>query len=404
MFADFHILHRCSTTNARVSTFQLDRNTLSLPIFMPVATYGAMRGVKMSSLPEEIILNNTYHLRGLGRNTKHFTGWDRSILTDSGGFQIQSLPDVQVTDEGVLFGQKLFTPEESMDIQTVLGADIIMQLDDVVNPTMPRPSHERAIARSIQWLDRAIDRLGAIHAAGGAADDCPPDKRPRTAASQDIPEIRVHGNQLLFPIVQGGLLSDLRAESIRQILLRKPKGLAIGGLCGGENKDDFYSTVYNCCMLLPHALPRYIMGVGYPEDIVVCCALGTDMSDCVYPTRTARFGRALTDDGGLTISNALITQDIPIDRDCGCRVCRGWTRAFLATIRGTPNFPMLLSIHNLFYMRNLTARIRQAIQSDEYPDFIRRFMARRYGGAVPPPIVRALSMVGVVLDGSRASC
>lgn len=413
MFTDFKIVKKCKTTNARVSTYELATNTLHLPVFMPVATYGAMRGVVTSDLEEEIILSNTYHLRDLNRNIKDFMGWNKSMLTDSGGFQIQSLPNVSVTDDGVVFDGKLFKPEDSMDIQMKLGADIMMQLDDVVNPMMPREEHTRAIKRSIEWLDRAIVHINkcgqeAVNKIGSDEDESEdiyldgPDNGGRYSTCKrirrnGIPMIEVHDSQVIFPIIQGGLEDDLRLESIREILLRKPKGLAIGGLSGGENKNDFYRTIYNCCINLPDNIPRYLMGVGYPEDIVVCCALGTDMSDCVYPTRTARFGRGFCDDGDVMIGNGMIMDLDPICKSCRCTTCKKYSRAYLATIKGSPVFCMLMSRHNLFYMRDLTDRIRKAIFDDLFPEFIKRFMNQRYEGNPPSWIVDAVRRVGVEL-------
>ncbi|KAI4292216.1 queuine tRNA-ribosyltransferase catalytic subunit [Pancytospora philotis] len=407
MFGDYKVLSKCSTTNARVSTYVLDKNTLHLPVFMPVATYGAMRGVQPQRLEEEIILSNTYHLRNLHRNIKDFMGWEKSMLTDSGGFQIQSLPNVQVVDEGVIFDGRLFTPEDSLDIQMGLGADIMMQLDDVVNPMMPREQHERAITRSIEWLDRAIVHINRKNSTEGKELSEESDEERETKAfkankEDTVPTIQHHNGQVIFPIIQGGLLDDLRLKSLQAILERKPLGLAIGGLSGGEDKNDFCRTVFHCCANLPDNLPRYLMGVGYPEDVVVCCALGTDMSDCVYPTRTARFGRAFRDTGDLIISNALITDERPIDPGCGCHTCGRFSRAYLATIKGTPMFCMLMSLHNLHYMRGLTARIRSSIAEDQYPAFIAEFMAKRYGAQLPEWIATALKLVNVDLKAGSA--
>lgn len=384
MFADFKILKKCKTTNARISTYELDKNTLHLPVFMPVATYGAMRGVKPETLPEEIILSNTYHLRNLKRNVKKFMGWNKSMLTDSGGFQIQSLPNVVVKDEGVVFGDKLFTPEESMDIQMGLGADIMMQLDDVVNPMEPRELHEKAISRSIEWLDRAIIHINSANS----------EEEDKSKRCKDT-KIKCHNGQLIFPIIQGGLLEDLRQKSIDEILKRGPKGIAIGGLSGGEDKNDFCRTVLFCCRTLPENMPRYVMGVGYPEDIVVCCALGTDMSDCVYPTRTARFGKAFRDEGDIIVDNRLISDSKKLEDGCECFTCKKYTRAYLATIKGTPNFCMLMSAHNLHYMRNLTKRIRESIENDRFKDFIIEYMCKRYKDSIPEWIIKALEQVNV---------
>lgn len=444
MFGDFKIIKKCKTTNARVSEFTLEKNTLHLPIFMPVATYGAMRGVKANSMDEEIILSNTYHLRKLGRNIKEFMGWNGSMLTDSGGFQIQSLPNVQVTDEGVLFDNIIFTPENSMDIQMTLGADIMMQLDDVVNPKEERCLHEKAIERSIEWLDRAIVHInnaedykgvatnsnsgdisngGAISNSGdvsngGAisnggdvsnggcaknsnnvlADSATISNSSPVKKAKTIPTIKQSNGQVLFPIIQGGLLDDLRKKSIDEILLRKPLGLAIGGLSGGEDKNQFCSTVLYCCTNLPSEMPRYLMGVGYPEDIVVCCALGTDMSDCVYPTRTARFGRAFRDVGDLMIDGKVSLDLDPIDKNCGCSTCASFSRSYLSAIKSTPNFCMLMSVHNLFYMRNLTLRIRESIMKDLFPEFIVKYMGERFQEKIPEWIIRALDQVNVKFE------
>ncbi|KAG5860020.1 queuine tRNA-ribosyltransferase [Encephalitozoon hellem] len=387
MLGDFKVIKRCSTTNARVSKFELNDVCLELPIFMPVGTYGAMKGICVPSLQESMILANTYHLRALGKSIKKFMKYDRGMLTDSGGFQIGSLPDVVVTEEGVRFGTTLFTPEDSMDIQTKLGADIIMQLDDVVNPCEEREKIEVAMRRSIRWMDRCINAIN-----GCGTDGC----NKKVKKETDVPQIKLDekSTQILFPIIQGGLDEDLRAESIAEILKRSPKGLAIGGLSGGEEKSEFARTVYFCIQNLPEDIPRYLMGVGYPEDIVVCAALGSDMSDCVYPTRTARFGKALSDTGDVCFTPKLKNDKRKIDEDCSCYVCSKYSRAFIFSIKGTTNFCMLLSIHNLHYMRGLTRRIRESIMEDKYPEFIKTFMRRRFR-EIPEWIRTALGKVGV---------
>lgn len=387
MIGDFRVVKRCSTTNARVSELDLNSVCLSLPIFMPVGTYGAMKGIRVPDLQEDMILANTYHLRGLGKNIKEFMGYAKGMLTDSGGFQIGSLPNVAVMEEGVRFGDTMFTPEDSMSIQMALGADIIMQLDDVVNPCDTREKIEVAMRRSIRWMDRCIQ---AVNEGSDLQDS------KRLKRSSDIPQIRLDGNsrQILFPIIQGGLDEDLRAESMSEILKRSPRGLAIGGLSGGEEKAEFARIVHYCTRNLPENIPRYLMGVGYPEDIVVCVALGSDMSDCVYPTRTARFGRAFADTGDICLTSRVRSDKGKIDDTCGCYTCSRYSRAFLFAIRGTTNFCMLLTIHNLHYMRNLTRRVRESIMEDRYPEFIRTFMAARFKD-IPGWIRTALRGVGV---------
>lgn len=388
MIGDFKILKKCSTTNARVSVLELNTTSLNLPIFMPVGTYGAMKGVCVEDLKENMILTNTYHLKNLNRNIKKFMNYKFGMLTDSGGFQIGSLPDVFVMEEGVRFGDEVFTPEDSINTQMALGADIMMQLDDVVNPCNERQKIEVAMRRSIRWLDRCIRTVN-----GTRGDSVKRNK------SDGIPHIRLDdkSTQIIFPIIQGGLEDDLRMESIKEILKRSPKGVAIGGLSGGEEKTEFGRTVHYCVVNLPENIPKYLMGVGYPEDVVVCVALGADMSDCVYPTRTARFGRAFLDTGDIYFTSKLEMDMNKIDGGCNCYTCCKYSRAFLYSIKGTSNFCMLLTIHNLHYMRGLTKRIRDSILSDEYPLFIKNFMRARFE-SVPLWITVCLSKVGVDLS------
>ncbi|AFN83118.1 queuine tRNA-ribosyltransferase [Encephalitozoon romaleae SJ-2008] len=387
MIGDFKVIKKCSTTNARVSKLELNDVCLELPIFMPVGTYGAMKGIRVSDLQEKMILANTYHLRALGKGIKKFMKYRGGMLTDSGGFQIGSLPDVVVTEEGVKFGATLFTPEDSMDIQMKLGADIVMQLDDVVNPCDTKEKIEIAMRRSIRWMDRCINAINS-HGVNG--------HNKKVKREMNVPQIKLDekSTQILFPIIQGGLDEELRAESIAEVLKRSPKGLAIGGLSGGEEKSEFARVVHFCIQNLPENIPRYLMGVGYPEDIVVCAALGSDMSDCVYPTRTARFGKALSDTGDILFTSKLKNDKRRIDESCDCYVCSKYSRAFIFSIKGTTNFCMLLSVHNLHYMRNLTRRIRESIMEDKYPEFIKTFMRRRFR-EIPEWIRIALRKVGV---------
>jgi len=308
------------------------------------------------------------------------------MLTDSGGFQIGSLPDVVVEEEGVKFFDKMFTPEESMDIQMVLGADIIMQLDEVVNPNDKLESIEIATKRSIRWLDRCIKQVYYNE-----------NTAKRIKTNEEILSIKLSSKstQILFPIVTGGLSEELRQFSINEILKRNPVGLAIGGLSGGEEKSEFARTVSYCCKNLPENIPRYIMGVGYPEDIVVCVALGTDMSDCVYPTRTARFGRFFSDNGDFIISNR-VKHDFTKNNECDCFTCKNYSFAYLNLLKGTSNFCMLATEHNLHYMRNLTKRIREAIKNNSYPEFIKEFMTKRYK-KIPEWIVDVMKQFNIQL-------
>ncbi|WUR03645.1 queuine tRNA-ribosyltransferase catalytic subunit 1 (QTRT1) [Vairimorpha necatrix] len=436
MFGKFEIIKKCSTTNARVSSLQLSNSSLSLPIFMPVGTYGAMKAVTVDNIKENMILSNTYHLRNLGKNIKNFMKYKQNMLTDSGGFQIGSLPDVVVEEEGVKFFDKMFTPEESMDIQITLGADIIMQLDEVVNPNDDIEKIEVASKRSIRWLDRCIkqvyynkldeeENINKDNNKLDVKDNNKLDVKDRNKLdvkdnniSNDKNTVDLKDNienntkrlkrdndliikldksskQILFPIVTGGLSEELRQYSIDEILKRKPKGLAIGGLSGGEEKSEFARTVLYCTNNLPDNIPRYIMGVGYPEDIVVCVSLGTDMSDCVYPTRTARFGRLFSDKGDILINNKL-QYEINKNEECGCSTCTNYSYAYLSLIKGTTNFCMLATEHNLYYMRNLTKRIREAILEDKYPEFIKEYMNKKYK-VIPEWIVEIMKKFNIKL-------
>lgn len=263
-------------TKARAATLTLPHGPVPLPIFMPVATQASLKGLTPQQLAEtscRLCLNNTYHL-GLrpGQETldaiggaHKFQGWHHNLLTDSGGFQMVSLLKLaKVTEDGVRFlsphdgAPMLLTPEHSISLQNSIGSDIIMQLDDVIATTSPDLARiEEAMWRSIRWLDRCIDAHGK-------------------------PE-----SQNLFCIIQGGLDLDLRRKCCDEMLKRDTPGIAIGGLSGGEAKSEYCKVVSTCTDMLPVGKPRYVMGVGYPEDIVVSVALGADMFDCVWPTRTA---------------------------------------------------------------------------------------------------------------------
>eukprot|EP00124_Ichthyophonus_hoferi_P004810 Ihof_evm1s584 gene=Ihof_evmTU1s584 len=303
----FKIVARCSTTKARCAMMELPHSTVETPVFMPVGTQGTMKGITFQQLEDlgcQICLANTYHLghrpgpellEEMGGLHK-FMHWNRSLLTDSGGFQMVSLLSLaDITEEGVLFqsphdgSQLMLTPEKSIELQNTIGADIMMQLDDVVHSLTTGPRVEEAMQRSIRWLDRCI----AAH------------KNPTT--------------QNLFGIIQGGLDTKLRTVCVEEMVKRNLPGYAIGGLSGGEAKSSFCTAVNCCTDLLPEGKPRYCMGVGYAVDLVVCAALGVDMFDCVFPTRTARFGTALVPGGSLQLKQKKYETDLsPIDKDCPC--------------------------------------------------------------------------------------
>ncbi len=440
-FSSFQIIKKCNKTNARVSKFKLS-NELNLPIFMPVGTYGAIKSIPMNSknILEEIILSNTYHLRNLNKNIKEFAKIPCSLLTDSGGFQIQSLP-CRISDDGVEWlldnSKILFTPEDSMRIQMCLGADIIMQLDDVVNPLRPYEEHRVAVDRSILWLDRAIrfihlgEKAHPVQKVNETENEIkeysvkrvkehsvkrtkkssktPADINRETEnmdAKKDSP-FMIKNNQILFPIIQGGLIEELRLKSLESILERNPIGLAIGGLSGGENKKDFCRIVYftiNELRKRNYNGPVYVMGIGYADDIIICCALGSDMSDCVYPTRTARFGRILCDKGDINIDNKILGNNnkvlsndskIGFYTECDCKMCSRYTLPFMLNIKGTPNFCTLMSEHNLKFMRNLTKNIRNSILENRFVEFMKDYFKMKYKESIPEWIMYAYELLGI---------
>ncbi|KAJ2615172.1 Queuine tRNA-ribosyltransferase catalytic subunit 1 [Coemansia sp. RSA 1365] len=383
----FEVLARCSTTKARASRMHLPHYTAHTPMFMPVGTMGTIKGLTTKQLEQldcHVILGNTYHLGSRpgpellekAGGLHKFMTWDRGLLTDSGGFQMVSLLKLaNITEKGVEFENPhdgkmmMLTPEMSIGLQNSIGADIMMQLDDVVSSLTTGPRVEEAMWRSLRWLDRGIK----AH------------KRPT--------------EQNLFPIVQGGLDERLRTISAQQLIQRDSPGYAIGGLSGGEAKGKFWRMVSLSTDILPTNKPRYCMGVGYGEDLVVCSALGVDMYDCVFPTRTARFGNALVRTGSLSLHKGKYRNDTaPIDPDCNCATCARYSRAYLhiAASKETTGCH-LLTVHNIAFQMRLMRDIRQAIVDDCYPQFVRSFMRTRFGKTVPRWIVDALKSVHIDL-------
>lgn len=376
---------------ARASTLYLPHHSALTPMFMPVGTQGTVKGLEATQLLEasvdaQVVLGNTYHLAlrpggsiidELGGLHK-FMHWPRGLLTDSGGFQMVSLSRFsRVTEEGVLFQspvdgtEMLLTPERSIGIQNDIGADIIMALDDVVPSTLTGPRVEEACHRTLRW----IDRCDAAHA-----------KKDK---------------QSLFGIVQGGLDPRLRKLCCEGLVKRNLPGYAVGGLSGGEAKDSFWRTVDLCTDLLPESKPRYCMGVGYPEDLVVCVALGADMFDCVYPARTARFGTALVPSGLLKIRQAAMADDFrPLMVGCRCYTCVHYTRAYLHTLspKETGVVSQLITLHNISYLTQLMLRARKAIIDGSFEHFVQQFMLDLYPNREYPKWSReALTKAGITL-------
>jgi len=383
------ILRKCTTSKARVCAMTLPHAVVDTPVFMPVGTQGTLKGLAPDQLREldcKIMLGNTYHLGhrpgpellDKAGGLHKFMGWDRALLTDSGGFQMVSLLELaQITEEGVRFksphdgSMMLLTPEKSIEIQNSIGADIIMQLDDVVHSSVSGERLKEAMHRTIRWLDRCIKA----------------NKRPT--------------EQVLFPIVQGGLNAQLRKECAEELIKRDVGGYAIGGLSGGESKDDFWRMVKISTDLLPDDKPRYLMGVGYAVDLVVCVALGCDMFDCVFPTRVARFGIALVKSGQLKLKSGVYADDFqPIDPDCSCVTCKTYTRAYLHTQVNTGDAAIcnILTVHNVAYQLSLMKAMRQSIQDGEFPAFVSKFFMDMFpNGEYPQWAIDALASVGINL-------
>jgi len=387
----FNIVGKCSTSRARAADMVLPHSTVLTPIFMPVGTQGTLKGIlpqQLINLDCRIMLANTYHLGNrpgeevlkANGGLHKFMNWPRSLLTDSGGFQMVSLCKLsEVSEEGVNFespydGTKcMLTPERSMEIQQAIGADIMMQLDDVVDSVCTDLDRfEEARHRTVRWLDRCIE--AHTH----------PDK------------------QNLFPIVQGGLDESKRKDCADQLTKRNVPGFAIGGLSGGEDKETFCKIVKVSAENLPENKPRYVMGVGHQVDMIACVAMGSDMFDCVFPTRTARFGTALVFDhpGELVLKKSQYKMDFrPIDENCPCSTCKNYTRAYLHTIvTKEASACHLLSVHNVAHQLRLMKEARDSIIEDKFPEYVANFMLRLFPEKdYPDWAEKAFNSVGISL-------
>jgi queuine tRNA-ribosyltransferase len=363
--------------HARRGRLTLNHGVVETPVFMPVGTYGTVKGVMPSSLEAmgaQIILGNTFHLwlrpgldvlRQFG-GLHRFEGWQHPILTDSGGFQVWSLGEMRkISEEGVKFaspvnGDKLFlTPETSMQIQHVLNSDIVMQFDECTPyETKGHITTEKearaSMELSLRWARRCLAEFE-----------------------------RLANPNALFGIVQGGMFEALREESLASLVELDLPGYAIGGVSVGEPKEAMQRIVAHTPHRLPQAKPRYLMGVGTPEDLVEGVAAGVDMFDCVMPTRNARNGHLFTRFGDLKIRNARHKSDErPLDPSCSCPTCANFSRAYLHHLDrcGEMLGPMLASVHNLHYYVNLMREIREALDAGTFPAFAQRFAQDRRRG------------------------
>jgi queuine tRNA-ribosyltransferase len=371
----FAVTHRDGL--ARRGRLTLAHGVVETPAFMPVGTRGAVKAVAadaLEGLGAEILLANTYHLHlrpgddliARAGGLHAFIGWDRPILTDSGGYQVFSLASRRtLTEEGVAFQSHLdgrthtLTPESAVDVQARLGSDVAMMFDECPSWPAERDEVERAMTRTLRWARRGRDRFHAL-------------------ASGHAPEVpRPTPGQVQFGIVQGSTYKDLRDASVAGTLGVGFDAYAIGGLSVGEPVDVMYDIVAHTAPQLPEDRPRYLMGTGMPDDLVESVARGIDLFDCVLPTRNARNGQLFTRRGPLSIKNARFAEDPrPLDPDCGCPVCRRHSRAYLRYlfVAGEMNAAALNTLHNLHFYLDTMSRIRKAIEFGTFETFKREFL------------------------------
>ncbi len=366
----FELIKQDAKTGARAGILHTPHGDIPTPIYMPVGTQATVKGIFPRDLEEmdaKIILANTYHLfmrpgdeivKKAGGLHK-FMNWNRPILTDSGGFQIFSLAKLNdIKDEGVTFrsnvdGSKHFiTPERAIDIENNLGADIIMAFDECTAYGTDKKRSERALRRTLSWLDRCYNHH----------------KNPE---------------QALFPIVQGNVFKDLRIESLKETIPYAKYGIGIGGLSVGEPKEIMYDVLEAMYPHYPTNIPRYLMGVGSPDCLIEGVLRGIDMFDCVLATRIARNGTALTSQGKVVVRNGKYKEDFSaLDPECDCYCCRNYTKAYLRHMINVGEMMggMLLSLHNTHFLVNLMKNLRNAIIGDYLSDFVTEFY-RKYNSS-----------------------
>ena len=388
----FEIVAEDKATGARAGLLHTPHGTVETPVFMPVGTAGSVKGMTQAQLEElgvQILLSNTYHLylrpgheiiRDLG-GLHRFMSWPHPILTDSGGFQVMSLKGLgRVTEDGVWFKSHLdgsshfLSPERAVEVQCALGADIIMTLDECVEYPASREALHRAVKLTERWAGRAKEKLSAIRSQPSANE----------TLSSNQSQIANHKSQIsspsLFGIVQGGVDKDLRRESVEGLLKLNFEGYALGGFSVGEPKEEMYEAVEYSGRLLPRDRPRYLMGVGTPEDLVECVARGIDMFDCVMPTRNARNGCVFTSQGKVIIKNAKYSRDdSPLDPACECPVCRRYSRSYIRHLfmAGEMLGAMLSTQHNLHFYVDRMRKIRQSLVFGAFAEFHSRARAER---------------------------
>ncbi len=365
----FKLIHTDASTAARRGVITTPHGAVESPFFMPVATTGTvktMSSVDLHDMQSQMVLSNTYHLYlrpGLGLmehagGLHKFMNWDKPILTDSGGYQAFSLTKFRkITDEGVKFRSHIdgsmhfFTPEKVMDIQRLLGSDMVMPLDECSPYPCGRKEAIQAVRRTTYWAKRCKEHFHktGMHERG----------------------------QRLFAIVQGSTYEDLRRQSAEELLHINFDAYAIGGVSVGETVKEMFETLNWVIGYLPKDKPRYFMGIGLPDQIVRAVGLGVDMFDCSVPTRYGRHGSAFTHHGKLNIRNSEFTKDLrPLDENCDCGVCKNYTRCYIRHLLNMNEITgvRLMSYHNLYFYIKLMQHIRQAIEADNYAQFQKQFL------------------------------
>jgi len=373
---EYKINKKCPSTKARLGEFKTPHGLIKTPCFMPVGTKASVKTLTnddLNNLDAEIILANTYHLE-LRPGSKliaqmgglhKWMNWNKPMLTDSGGFQVFSLGEgqrfkktkeklIKITEDGVFFrshidgSKKFLSPEDVMEIEHNLGADIIMAFDECTPADCNKEYALQAMKRTHRWLDRCID----YHNKKG-----------------DL------NKQALFGIIQGGMFDDLREESTKYICSKNLPGIAIGGLSVGEDKETMYKTIDNVVPFLPEEKVRYLMGVGDPIDLVEAVTRGIDIFDCVLPTRLGRHGTALTETGKMNLLNSQYKTDgAPISIDCNCETCRNHSKSYIHHLIKEKEITglKLITIHNIHFLINLIKALRKAISTNTMDDFVNK--------------------------------
>jgi queuine tRNA-ribosyltransferase len=376
----FELLHKDKNSKARLGKLKTSHGEIYTPCFMPVGTQATVKTLSPLDLKEagaQIILVNAYHLflrPGVeiikkGGGLHNFMSWNAPILTDSGGYQVFSLALLRkITDEGVQFqshidGKRHFlTPEDVISIQQDLGSDIMMPLDECVHYPCAKDYAEVAMKRTLDWAERSKEHIAYSI----------------SHIAEDHKRLGINNKQLLFGIVQGATYEDLRRKSAQQLAEIDFDGYALGGVSVGEPKNLSYNIINFTGQFLPKDKPRYCMGVGLPEDILMAVESGMDMFDCVVPTRYGRNGTAFTHEGKMIIRNSPYLEDfLPLDEKCACYTCKNFSRAYLRHLFNTEEILglRLVSLHNIHFYLELMQKIREAINKDKLTEFKKEFVS-----------------------------